>query len=278
MKIAIIFTCFNRKDKTFKCISNLISDNREHDISFVVVDDGSTDGTKEMLSELGKEYKISVINTENKFYSAGMRMGMEYILNQTTQYDYLLMINDDVDFKNGCISMLIEQSVLQNTAVIVGTIVNSKGEWVNSDGLKNYGAVKYTRGVKYKTLGSDDWEIEADCFNANCVLIPYEAFKKTGSIDRVYKHSLGDFDYGFMLKRNGYRIFSSRDIIGSCDRNSRKGTWIDSNNSIRKRIQLKESVKGQPFKPWFHYLKKNFGLRYALYYSVTPYIRILLKK
>ena len=278
MKIAVVFTCFNRKDQTYKCITNLTDNNGEHVISFVVVDDGSTDGTKEMLAELKEKHNIFVVNTENKFYSAGMRMGMEHLLNQSTQYDYIMMINDDVEFKEGCISLLISQSIQQDGAVIVGTIANSKGQWINQDGLKNYGAVKYTEGVKYITLGVEDWHIEADCFNANCVLIPYGAFKKTGAIDSTYRHSLGDFDYGFALKRNGYRIYSSKEIVGNCDRNSRKGTWMDSNNSIKKRIKLKESVKGQPFKPWFHYLRKNFSLKYAIYYSLTPYIRILLKK
>lgn len=278
MKIVVVFTCFNRKDKTYKCIDSLTNGNGEHEVSFVVVNDGSTDGTKEMLEELQKNYNVHVINTENKFYSAGMRIGMEHLLSQTTQYDYLMLVNDDVDFKEGCISLLIEQSVLQKNAVIVGTTVNSSGNWVNPDGLENYGAIKYTHGIKYETLGSNDWKTKVDSFNANCVLIPYEAFRKTGAMDKSYRHSLGDFDYGFALKRNGSEIYPSKDVVGYCDRNSSKGTWTDPNNGIWKRIKLKESVKGQPFKPWFHYLLKNFGLRYAIYYSLTPYIRIFIKR
>ena len=41
---------------------------------------------------------------------------------------------------------------------------------------------------------------------------------------------------------------------------------------------LKESPKGLPSKQWFYFLKKNFNINYAVWKSITPYIRIILKK
>ena len=45
--------------------------------------------------------------------------------------------------------------------------------------------------------------------------------------------------------------------------------------SIGDRLKKKRSPKGLPTRQWFHFLKKNFGLPQAVFYSVTPYIKIL---
>ena len=112
--------------------------------------------------------------------------------------------------------------------------------------------------------------------NANCVLIPYDLFRKTGSMDKHYHHSLGDFDYGFALRQAGGKLYVSRDYVGECCDNPQTGTWHNRSLSIRQRIRKKESVKGDPAGPWFYYLKKHFGLFTAVKSSVTPYIRIFL--
>ena len=101
-------------------------------------------------------------------------------------------------------------------------------------------------------------------------------FEKTGTMDNNYIHSLGDFDYGLSLKKNGAKLYSSDVCVGVCKRNSTKGTWLDKTLSLKKRILLKETVKGAPAKQWFYFLKKNFGMTKALVFTVTPYINLIL--
>ena len=97
-------------------------------------------------------------------------------------------------------------------------------------------------------------------------------------MDSHYIHSLGDFDYGLELKNNGYSIFSTDEYVGLCNNNSIRNTWNDIDLPIKDRIRLKEDPKGAPIKPWFYYLNKNFNIITAIIGSITPYVRILLKK
>lgn len=273
MKILVIFTCFNRKEKTENCIKSIGSNNPNCDITFVVVDDNSSDDTKKVVHELQGKYKIFLLEGDGDlFYSGGMRVGMDYALNSLKDnYDYLFMCNDDVDFFDLCIEKMINQSGEQNDAVIVGAMQNLVGEL-------SYGAVKYISGIKYRKLSIEEWSVEADTFNANAVLIPYDAFKKVGSIDSYYLHSLGDFDYGLSLKRAGYYIYSSKEYVGMCENNSTSGGWMDVNLSRFERFHKKESIKGAPTRQWFYFLWKNFGLLIAIRGCITPYIRILVGK
>lgn len=271
MKITVVLTCFNRKEKTIQCVKHLIEGNKEIKFDFVIVDDGSTDGTVETLEASECADSIHVIKTQgNCYYSGGMHLGMKYILERPEKTDYLLMVNDDVCFYEDAVANLVQQSQKKNHNVIVGVTCNEQQE-------QTYGAVKYNGGfsVRYRAVKLGE-TIECDTFNANCVLIPYLFFEKTGAMDNHYIHSLGDFDYGLSLKRSGAKIYSSEHFVGICNRNSSKGTWLDKSLSLKRRLQLKETIKGAPVKQWFYFLKKNFGLAKALVFSVTPYINLVL--
>ncbi|MCD8131034.1 MAG: glycosyltransferase family 2 protein [Lachnospiraceae bacterium] len=273
MKLLVIFTCFNRKDKTEKCIRTLDDGNPSCEFTFVIADDNSSDGTQELLTSMQKEYDIHLLKGDgNLFYSGGMRMGMDYALKQfRTGYDYMIMMNDDVEFYDHCIEKMVEQSKEQHDSIVVGVMQDV-------DGQMSYSGVRYIKGIHYEKVPIGEWKQEVDTFNANCVMMPYAAFAKTGSIDHVYVHSLGDLDYGLALMKNGFKLHVSREYVGCCNNNDPTGSWTDTKLSRRERIKKKESVKGAPTKQWFYFLRKNFGILTAIRYTISPYVRIILGK
>lgn len=273
MKLVTVFTCYNRCNKTRRCIETLVEGNPSCEFHFVAVDDNSVDGTLNMLKSMKDSYVIDVITgTGSLFYSGGMRLGMKYVLDELKEnYDYLLIVNDDVNFYQHSIEKMIKQSSEFPNAVIVGATCSKENKLT-------YGAIKYDKGNKYHTVEIQDYKNSADTFNANCVLIPFYAFKQAGPIDEHYIHSLGDFDYGLMLKNRGYEIISTNYYVGICEDNALTNTWKNTNISRMKRIRIKESPKGLPSKQWFYFLKKNFGILLAIKGCITPYIRILIGK
>lgn len=266
-KVAVLFTCHNRKQKTIQCIQTILK-NSGIDFSFVVVDDGSQDGTKEALEQIrGIQLKILAGNG-NLYWAGGMREGLAYLLKQGKQFHYILFVNDDVVFFEQAIADMIKQS---KNNVIAGTVCDNKGN-------TTYGGIQYKkRGIKYRTCNPGEGVL-CDTFNANCVLIPYEIVKAAGNFDRHYKHSLADFDYGLQIKKMGFKIVPSVRYVGVCEKNSLKATWQDPALPVMERIKKKESIKGAPIGPWFYYLKKNFGIGCALLYSISPFIRIIRRQ
>lgn len=272
MKVIAMCTCFNRKLMTVKCIRALVTGNPNIKWKFIIVDDNSVDGTREALSEL--PYDVEILKGNGTlYYSGGMRLAMNHALamKDLKQYDYAMIFNDDVEFNARSIEEMAVESKKKCDAVIVGAMKWFKG------GL-SYGGIKYTKGIAYQTLGPEQCNIKCDTFCANCVLLPIEAFIKTGSINPIYVHSLGDFDYGMKLSRGGFDIYTSSIYVGECNDNSSDGTWRDNSLPIKERIRKKESVKGNPTKQWFYYLNKYFGWPTAIYSCITPYVRILLRK
>lgn len=230
-------------------------------------------------------------------------------------YDYVMLFNDDVEFYEGSIEGLIgkaedifgkgaayngmtqqsgtEEAVPERpeATILVGPTCEADGVTFSYGGVKRksnfkpkFWRIKAGEGQGYEMIqssaagnGSDAKKfVEVDTFNANCVLIPTELFVKTGNMDKVYNHSLGDFDYGYMLRKKGGRIYVSDEYVGICPFNSNKGTWEDKSLKRSERFKKKESIKGVPFGEFFHYLLKNYNILTAIIYSFSPYVRILI--
>jgi Predicted glycosyltransferases len=271
IKIKVIFTCHNRKEKTIRCLKTLVEKNPKIEFSFIIVDDNSQDDTVSSIKKLN--LKTVILNGGgNLFWSRGMRMGIGYYINNCKS-DFILLINDDVEFFSNSIEKILKKAI-NTQSVIVGATCDKRGQYT-------YGAVKINKQVfrhLYYSVKPGDGIVYCDTFNANCVLLRDEVLRRVGNFDSCYHHSMADFDYGFMISKKGYKILSSNEYIGLCNRNSLKGGWTDKSLSRLERLKKKESIKGLPFREWFHFLKKNFGIFLAIRYSISPYIRILIKR
>lgn len=272
IKVLGLATCFNRVSKTKACIESLITANPDIQFEFIIVDDNSNDGTSEILSRYDS---VNVIKgTGNLFYSGGMRIAIDRAkTSEFNKFDYVMLFNDDVKFFDKSIEKLINSNI-NDSCIMVGAVCSSEG-------IMSYSGSIHTSRVKpsYRNvMSTKEKKAYCDTFCANCVLIPRKIFLNLDNVDPVYHHAMGDFDYGWAASRKGYKILSSDFFVGECNDNPVTGTWRDISLPITERIRKKESVKGLPRKEWFYYLHKNHGLFCAIIYSITPYIKILLRR
>ena len=271
-KIAVLITCFNRKEMTINCIKSLAETNKDIDFRFVVTDDNSSDGTKEALQAL--PYKIKLIDGDgNLFWNGGMRKSIAYALSNVDKFDYALLVNDDVAFYPGTINQMVHRIKTSGADVVVGATCDE-------DGKMTYGGVLKTSKhlAKFKPMEPGNDDMQCDTFNCNAVLLKSEVFKEAGNFDSKYTHAMGDYDYGFRLRKLGYTVVSSTNFVGHCEANAIEGTWLDPKLPRKERLKLKEGPKGLPKKDYYHFVRKNYGLLPAIYHSLTPFIRILIKK
>ena len=276
-KVMGLATCFNRKNKTLQALKSLMEGNPGIEFEFVICDDNSKDGTPEALSELDNTYVV--MGDGNSFYTGGMRLAMKRALEllDEAKPDFIMLFNDDVDFYDGAISGLVRRynEKGNKSAIFVGPTCEDDLISLSYGGI----ARKSNFAPKFRIVKADSREgRKVNTFNANCVLIPTDLFVKTGIMDSVYNHSLGDFDYGYMLGRKGGEIYVSDEYVGVCPNNPTTGTWNDPSLKRIERFKKKESIKGVPFGEFFHYLLKNYNFLTAVIFSLTPYARILLGK
>ena len=293
--IHVILTCHNRKEKTINCIKTLQQGNPAQDLRFIVVDDASTDGTPEALLALKNQgVYIDLLHGDgNLYWAGGMRKGINHVKNIIAREDAdlvyeenvdgkvvhkqnyaIILVNDDVDFYPGILDDVLSRP---QDRLYIGATVDEQGNF-------SYGGIRYHRNllgqkdIHYDMIPPEAEDRICDTCNANFLWIPGDIFMALPNIDPAYKHSLGDFDYGLTAGRAGYKLEVLDKYVGVCPDNPLQVSWRNPELSRLERIQKKESIKGAPAGPWFHFLQKNFGVGKALVYSATPYVRIMLGK
>lgn len=270
-ELKVIFTCFNRREKTISAMKSLVELNPTIKFHFIVVDDNSSDGTVEAIQLLN--YDVHIIQgTGQLYWCGGMRVGIDYYLKNSENMDCLL-INDDVEFIPNAIEKMISLQNGREDIVVVGATCDGKGNFT-------YGLRKHrdTKSIWLNPVLPNTEEISGDTMNANCVLISKKVMLKVGNMDSKYSHSLGDYDLGFKLNREGYTLISSSEYVGICEENGFENSWRNPKISRIQRLKKKESPKGSPHREWYYFLRKNYGVWIAIKYSLTPYVKILLGK
>lgn len=272
IRIGVFLTCYNRKEKTLACIHSLARDSEGFHLQFVLTDDNSTDGTIDALQEL--PYHLTLLTGDGSlFWNGGMRRALAYGLTHLEEYDYIMLVNDDVVFYPGIVKDLYERLLYHEGEIVVGSTVNQEG-------VMTYGGVQKESDIfaKYSLQEPTEEPVFCDTFNCNCIFMSKEIFEKAGNLDSHYVHSMGDYDYGLGMKAKGIRIINSQAHVGCCDDNGVAESWRDTSLSRKQRLKRKEGPKGLPRHDWYYYLKKNYGFWTAVYHSMTPYLRILLKR
>ena len=91
--ISVVLPVFNERKSLSYVVESwhqfFLKENINHE--FVICEDGSTDGTKELISELMQKYPISDQSSdERRGYGGGVTIGIK-----SSKYDYILCIDSD---------------------------------------------------------------------------------------------------------------------------------------------------------------------------------------
>src|SRR5690348_13129305 len=86
----VVVPCFKRPEYTLKCVKALESAQSYKDVLFYLVDDGSCDGTKEIL-ESAQLHKRVVVNES----SSGLRNVLLDFFNEAKKFQYMVKIDND---------------------------------------------------------------------------------------------------------------------------------------------------------------------------------------
>jgi len=223
MKIAVLTTCHNRRESTLCCLSMLTPQLKSGDAVFLV-DDGSTDGTKEAVAT---EFPyVRVVKGDGSLYWAkGMRLAWEAAVKEGGKCDYFLWLNDDVRLKKDSLAGLIADAEQCGDArgVIVGTCSEDESEVASSYGATDRNDVRYFPNG-HAPQRADGW------FNGNVVLIPWSTYESVGMLSGDYSHARADYDYAERLRSCGVPFFASSHFVGVChndlpDRLAGKNLW-----------------------------------------------------
>lgn len=262
IKIAVLITCYNRKDKTLKCIEGLSNIQKEDDVilEVFIVDGGSSDGTPEEVSRLYPEINIDV--SEGLYWAGGMRKAWTNAIS-TNNYDYFWLLNDDTNIYADCLKRLLladeySVSIYGRHGLYTGCTKSP------STGIVTYGAknlIDKSR-LKGKLVSPSETEYQdCDLCNGNILFVPKEIYEECGILNEKYTHGVADWDYSLRVKQKGYPVLVLPGYLGECERDHGKG-YLPQSSSIKERIKYLYSPKGLAYNDFMYFTKEFFPKDY----------------
>lgn len=211
VKVSIIIPCFNRLDRTVECweaLRETLPASLPSEV--ILVDNGSSDGTKEWLASLKSEPRLRIIsNAENLGFSKANNQAA-----QQARGEFLVFLNNDTIPAKGWLEPLIDSLTNDSRIGIVGS------KLIYPDGRVQHAGIIVRERVAGKAqlvcdhihrLSRHDapWvnqEREYQAVTGACLAIKRATFEQLGRFDEAFVNGYEDIDLCFRARESGLRV------------------------------------------------------------------------
>ena len=263
--IAVLLTCFNRRETTLRCLRALYQQQLPPGASLRVVltDDGSSDGTGDAVRQ---EFPaVTVVHGDgNQYWVGGTMMAWE----AARPAAFYLWLNDDVKLRDGALWALMEvhESANDPTAIAVGATCDP------DHGGTGTGGMRRRSWYNVSVMEPTDEPQLCDSINGNIVLIPRAAEERIGALDTAYTHFFADGDYGIRARQHGVPVLLAPGHLGECRLNPITNSSFDTQLPLRQRWKRMLGPKGhRPPKQWWAFVRAH-APRPKTAYWLAPYV------
>ncbi|HKK29635.1 MAG TPA: glycosyltransferase family 2 protein, partial [Alphaproteobacteria bacterium] len=115
--IACAVVTYNRDDFIETCIASLLASRSDRlDVSVIVIDNGSADGTAALLAAYPPEDITVITNAKNVSLSEALNQGID--AGFASGADYIALLNDDIEMRPGAVAELVAVAAEVKGAVV----------------------------------------------------------------------------------------------------------------------------------------------------------------
>lgn len=255
MKIAVLMTCYNRRELTLRCLHSLFACElpKGCELNVYLNDDGSIDGTGDAVKSTFRDVRV-LKGTGSDYWCGGMRRAWNAALADGEKFDYFLWANDDVVFLPCALKELLSVAGREDASPL-GLVCGVLCDPVS--GELTYG------GRDEKRLLKPNGKVQQCRYvHGNAVLVPWGTYEKIGIFDKRWTHGLGDTDYGLCCIEAGLRCVVTTRYIGTCEQHRIRAPWFSCEVPFRTRFSLMFRPVGGNFREYVVFRRKHYPVRW----------------
>lgn len=230
MKIAVILTCFNRKQKTLSCLKSLFEARDNYspkiDLHIYLTDDGCTDGTVDAIRNTFPNENIRIIQGDGTlFWAKGMIVAWKAAMEESSEWDFYLLLNDDTILLPNAFCELMNAHKYSIEHFGKGGIYSGVICALDDPTKMTYGGDLWVDGKYSKTTRLEPTGEPQLCnmTNANIFMVDESVVDKIG-IFYPYEHGCADNDYTIHARKAGIPVLLTGHFCGKCDCDHRSDT------------------------------------------------------
>jgi len=216
MDISFVILTWNSEPYIEKCFESLLDslEKTTYKYEIIIVDNGSTDRTPEILSHYQSAYQqhLKIVFLVNNI---GTTVSRNLALKQISG-DYIVILDSDVQVPVGIFEKLINRiNTAPNIGMVVPKIFYPSGKWQKSIDQFPTLLHKLNRFFSLRHIEEQESIKESDNKVERCVdyaisafwLLKKEVLEKVGLLDEKYFYAPEDVDYCLRLWRAGFQIY-----------------------------------------------------------------------
>ncbi len=201
-KVSIIVPVWNQWEHSYRCLMSILEHTHDVPYEVIVVDNGSTDATEEIIS---KSDNIRVIrNSENRGYAQACNQA-----SITARGEYLLFLNNDTQVTDGWLKAMVGLLDSDYTTGAVGAkLILPNGRLQEAGGIiwhdgstSGYGRGEEPNDPRFSYVR------EVDYCSGACLLVRRDVFLHLAGFDEAYSPAYyEDADLCWGIKGLGYKV------------------------------------------------------------------------
>lgn len=110
--LSIIVPAYNAEKTINECIDSVIEQNTKFDYELIIINDGSTDNTKQLIEKYNDSH-IKLINQENRGFSGARNRGIDESCGR-----YIMFLDSDDYLVGNCIESMMNRIIEENADII----------------------------------------------------------------------------------------------------------------------------------------------------------------
>lgn len=271
--LSLIIVNWNTKDLLKECIKSIFSASGSLRIEIIVSDNGSTDGSLEMLSSYFPQVRC-VENNENLGFAKANNRAIQYAVGR-----YICLVNSDVKVLGNCLNNIIAYlDKNKDIGMCAPRLLN--GDLTVQKNCKEYLTIlralirAFTPVSVYALLTGGkknsihffnyDRERDVEALSGAFIIVKSKVYHKVGGLDERFFFYAEDIDWGYRFHKAGYKIRFSP--VGEAIHYGGKSTEVAP---VKYRLEL--------LKADLAYIYKYYGLFGQYIYKIISIIHHLLR-
>jgi GT2 family glycosyltransferase len=201
--IYVIIPNWNGLDFLAECLDSLALQTQDHQT--VVVDNGSTDGSKELVRSKYPQVHLIELN-RNTGFAGGVNRGIEYVLEQ--EADLIALFNNDAVANPDWLAELVKAGKAHPKAgIITSKIKHYEGSKLDSTGdFYSVWGLPFPRGRDEVDHGQYDDQREVFAGSGGASLYCAEMLRQIGLFDERFFAYFEDVDISFRAQLAGWQV------------------------------------------------------------------------
>ncbi|MBP1677562.1 MAG: glycosyl transferase family 2 [Bacteroidetes bacterium] len=242
MKAAIVILNWNGETFLNKFLPLLIKHTQLPEAEIIVADNGSTDGSLELLTRDFPHIKTIVLD-QNYGFAGGYNKALQQI-----EADYYVLLNSDVEVTENWLEVLI--NYMESNRDVAACQPKIRSYYKRSSfehagaagGFIDFLGYPFCRGRVFGVVEEDKGQYDdiTDVFWATgaCLVIRSELFHKVGGLDDEFFAHMEEIDLCWRLNARGYRVVCNPESVvyhvggGTLDSEHPYKTYLNFRNNL----------------------------------------------